>query len=146
IYTAYTTKLYNAIDGTLKNVADESYDSMVPNGDSFRVAESTVVYTYDDEGGYVADTRESQSIGRIFRLEPELGWQYEADVLDVFGMLNDWVTHETIFAPTEETEAWQYYVVAVPAGVLGLVAVEALAGEVATHPAQVAHAEGGSGA
>ena len=36
-------------------------------------------------------------------------------------------------------------VVAVPAGVLGLVAVEALAGEVAAHPAQVAHAEGSGG-
>ena len=37
-------------------------------------------------------------------------------------------------------------VVAVPAGVLRLVAVEALAGEVRAHPAQVAHAERGGGA
>lgn len=36
-------------------------------------------------------------------------------------------------------------VVAVPAGVLGLVAVKALAGEIAAHPAKVAHAERGGG-
>ncbi len=37
-------------------------------------------------------------------------------------------------------------IVAIPTGVLGLIPVEALAGEVAAHPAQVAHAEGGGGA
>ncbi len=108
IYTSYTTKLYNQINGVEKIVADESYDSRIPNGDGFRTEESTTIYRYDESGTGTPETRNSESIGRIYRLNPDLGWHYQSDVFDVFGMLNDWVTHETIFNLTDEHEAWQY--------------------------------------